>query len=389
MIRFRRSSFPFASFIVRVAAFSAIGCATQSHAETSLQASYSIGPKSEKTVVESALHDPSSIEVPLRLEYELTTRVVRMTQTTKELRAIIETMPGPTLPSVKTPPPPPVSYANLLEETLARLNHVEQLIAEITHIIRGMPGLPRNETTAAIPSLSSPAAPQAEGIATHTTVAPRPLPKPPSSPDISTPVPIVRAISLAIGGLIATVLAIYLRRRFLRSRPSRKELATAIEVPSLRDDALELADVMTSMGLADGAAQGLVEHIRTNPRQALTHWLRLLTVYRQTGKRVEFEKAAEEVHSTFNIKPENWNENDNGDNHDASLENYPHITAQLKKLWPTPECSEYLLSLLADNRNGTREGFPPPVAEEIVLLLAMLHTEESASSTYAGLSIST
>ena len=58
-----------------------------------------------------------------------------------------------------------------------------------------------------------------------------------------------------------------------------------------------------------------------------------------------------------------------------SLESYSHVTTTLKKLWPTPQCAEYLLSLLADNRQGTRVGFPLPVVEEIVLLLAVLRPE--------------
>ena len=37
---------------------------------------------------------------------------------------------------------------------------------------------------------------------------------------------------------------------------------------------------------------------------------------------------------------------------------------------------EYLLSLLADNREGKRAGFPLPVIEEIVLLLAVLRSQE-------------
>ncbi len=378
-----RSPFPLARLISRITVVMAIGFVPNSHADTGLRPAYKIEPKSDKVSAEPVARAAPQTEAPLRLEYALVTGVERLTQTTRELRAVVETMPGPNLPVAATPPSPPVHYATPLEETLARLNHVEKLIADITRIIQAMSitggSVSNSATVTAIPALPNPVAAVAAPPPTNVPKSsPPPVPAPAPEADASASNAITRAIWLAVGGLIAAILAIYMRRRFLRSRPSRKELAAAIDAPSFRDDALELADVMTSMGYADGAVEALTQHIDTNPRQALMHWLKLLAVYRQTGKRVEFEKAAEEMHSTFNVKPDHWNGNDGIANRDATLENYPHITAQLEKLWPTPECNEYLLSLLADTRNGTRTGFPPAVAEEIALLLAMLRGVEEA-----------
>lgn len=135
------------------------------------------------------------------------------------------------------------------------------------------------------------------------------------------------------------------------------------------DQALELAEIMLSMGLGHGAAQTLAEQIRNEPKQALRHWLRLLEIYRKNGQQEEFERSAEELRQHFNVKPEDWHEQP-----DAlrSIEDYPHIANRLTELWGRPACLVYLHNLLADNRGGSRSGFPQSVAEELLLLTAML-----------------
>lgn len=133
--------------------------------------------------------------------------------------------------------------------------------------------------------------------------------------------------------------------------------------------AIELANIMTSMGLAESAAQTLVEHIRENPRESLPQWLKLLEIHRLNGNRSEFERSATEMRQHFNVQPEEWNAAaPQGRN---SLEAYPHIRSQIVKLWRRPECVTLLRALLLDNREGTRIGFPLPVAEEILLLIAI------------------
>lgn len=137
------------------------------------------------------------------------------------------------------------------------------------------------------------------------------------------------------------------------------------------DEALELVDIMISMGLNQGAAQTLEEHVRRHPRQALYHWLKLLDVYRRSGLEAEFERAAGELRQNFNILPANWRHE--GPALDlSSVEDYPHIVARLLELWRTPACEDYLTRLLEDNRGGTRAGFPQPVAEELLFLLSLV-----------------
>ena len=54
------------------------------------------------------------------------------------------------------------------------------------------------------------------------------------------------------------------------------------------------------------------------------------------------------------------------------MEQMAHVTKNVQQMWGTPECQAYLEHLLRDNRDGTREGFPLSVIDEILLLEAIL-----------------
>ncbi|HRK10083.1 MAG TPA: hypothetical protein PKV00_03645, partial [Thauera sp.] len=139
--------------------------------------------------------------------------------------------------------------------------------------------------------------------------------------------------------------------------------------------AVELADIMMSFGRLHGAAETLAEFIRGNPKQAITPWLKLLEVYRAAGLRAEFDAIANELHRTFNVNTVYWQNYDALRAVEASLEDYPHIATKLEKSWRTPECQQFLEVLLRDNRDGSRNGFPFPVIDEILLLSAILEDE--------------
>ena len=349
--------------VLRTAVMCASASAGSALAASDLQLSYDVGPKSTQPSAVLVARVSADVDFPLKLEYELKVRVEHMTQTTRELRSIIEAMPGPTLP-VDNSLPPPVKFSSPLQETISRLNHVDQLVADIARIIETMPVSGK---------AAHPVKPASEAI--EQKPSPPPLPTPTPTPDRPLPPSTIRALWLGLGGIVAALLARHLRKLYLRRRPSVKELAATIDAPPIRDEALELADVMSSMGMADGAAEALVQSIQANPRQSLTHWLKLLDVYRKTGQRDQFEKAATDMRMAFNVEAGRWDGTQKGSESEKSLEDYPHIVTQLKKLWSSAECAEYLLSLLADNREGKRDGFPLQVVEEIVLLLAILRPD--------------
>jgi hypothetical protein len=51
------------------------------------------------------------------------------------------------------------------------------------------------------------------------------------------------------------------------------------------------------------------------------------------------------------------------------LSRYPHIADKIRTLWSTKECRALLMALLNDTREGSRAGFPQPIAKIIFSLL--------------------
>lgn len=138
------------------------------------------------------------------------------------------------------------------------------------------------------------------------------------------------------------------------------------------DSALELAEIMMSFGRTQGAAETLADYIRSNPRQAVKPWLKLLEVYHVAGMRAEFEALTRQLNKTFNVKMIGWSDFKVANSSPESIEQMPHLIARLQELWGTQEAQIYIHQILRDNRNGTRQGFPLAVVEELLLMLAVL-----------------
>lgn len=138
------------------------------------------------------------------------------------------------------------------------------------------------------------------------------------------------------------------------------------------DSAIELAEIMMSFGRVHGAAETLADFIRNNPKQAVTPWLKLLEVYRAAGLRAEFDGLARQLNKTFNVKTVNWENFEEARSAPDTLEKLPHILGRLQETWGTRDCQAYLHTLLRDNRDGTRQGFPLNVVDELLLLSAIL-----------------
>lgn len=146
---------------------------------------------------------------------------------------------------------------------------------------------------------------------------------------------------------------------------------------------LQLAEIMLSMGLEQGAAQALVEYTEANPRHALYHWLKLLGIYRKRGLNREFAETAEQLRKNFNIQAEFSAGTDTGEA--PTLEKFSRVAEHVQTIWARPqECIDYLRRLLEDNRDGARAGFPQAVAEEIILLIEILKEETSGPAQAAA-----
>ncbi|MCB1888749.1 MAG: hypothetical protein KDH20_14170 [Rhodocyclaceae bacterium] len=162
--------------------------------------------------------------------------------------------------------------------------------------------------------------------------------------------------------------------------PEADDLSARAAPPILEEDlaeehesAVELADIMMSFGRVQGAAQTLADFIRHNPKQGVAPWIKLLDVYRAAGMRGEFDGLTRQLNATFNVKVVSWDEFDAVRMAAETLESMPHIVERLRSCWPTREAQVYLHTLLRDNRDGTRQGFPIAVIDEILCLLGMLN----------------
>jgi len=134
------------------------------------------------------------------------------------------------------------------------------------------------------------------------------------------------------------------------------------------ESALGLADELLTGGSTRGAAPILADFAKSNPRQAVEPWLRLLDVYRDAGARDEYETIARGLHDHFNVRPPDWSSGDVADR-GSGIESYPHVIERIVAQWGTGACHEYLGMLLTDNRGGSRTGFGINTLGDILLLV--------------------
>ena len=89
--------------------------------------------------------------------------------------------------------------------------------------------------------------------------------------------------------------------------------------------------------------------------------------------RGEFDALSRQLNATFNVKVVSWDEFSMARLAEDTLESMPHIVERLRELWATRAAQVYLHTLLRDNRDGTRQGFPIAVVDEILCLLSVLN----------------
>ncbi|AYH42623.1 hypothetical protein [Azoarcus sp. DN11] len=152
------------------------------------------------------------------------------------------------------------------------------------------------------------------------------------------------------------------------------------EAAEEHESAIELAEIMMGFGRIRGAADTLAEFIASNPKRAVTPWLKLMEVYRAANLRDEFDALAKQLNKTFNVKAVTWDSFDEARQARNSIEQMAHLSQNVQEMWGTRDCQAYLEHLLRDNRDGTREGFPLSVIDEILLLAAIL---EDRLGTYS------
>lgn len=183
--------------------------------------------------------------------------------------------------------------------------------------------------------------------------------------------------------VVAATTTLSAHARVLPDFPSSRPAAADVPITAALDEkaaedyqsAIELAEILMGFGRVQGAAETLAEFIGSNPRRSIAPWLKLLEVYRTAGLRPEFDAVARQLNNTFNVKRVSWETFDAAQAARDTLEALPHVAKTLQELWGTSACQDYLEWLLRENRDGSREGFPLSVIDEILTLQAVLEEQ--------------
>lgn len=142
------------------------------------------------------------------------------------------------------------------------------------------------------------------------------------------------------------------------------------------ESVVEEARVIVALGRTANAIKLLTDYLESYPRASVNPWLYLLDLYRATGNRNEFAETGRRMHQAFNVMVPAWEMDEIPVTAPLSLEEFPHVMQKIEAAWGRPECSEYLLHLLQDNRGGERTGFSMNVLQDILLLQAVLEVRD-------------
>ncbi len=146
------------------------------------------------------------------------------------------------------------------------------------------------------------------------------------------------------------------------------------------DVILQTAKMLMNADRSQDAISHLKQTIEEQPKGSIGHWLYLLEIFRKLKLKADFESYAERMHQAFNVMTPVWYESKSSSTSmvvPQFLEEFPHIMNTLYAEWPNKSASEYLQSLITDNREGVRTGFCAAVLDEILCLIALLETRKS------------
>ncbi len=148
---------------------------------------------------------------------------------------------------------------------------------------------------------------------------------------------------------------------------------------------IEVSDLNFVLGLHDDADPSrpavatttvLARYLEAKGMRTSVPWLALLDGFKAANLRAEYEGLATRVRANYNVQVPSWDEPEAdaaAPSPDcAPLEEFPHIVRRIASSWGTQMCTDYLDSLLQDNRNGTRGGFPMAALGDILLLISVI-----------------
>ncbi len=134
--------------------------------------------------------------------------------------------------------------------------------------------------------------------------------------------------------------------------------------------ATEKASVFATLGRPEQAIDVLRDHIDHEPKPSPMAWLMLLDLYRQTGRRSDFDAVSQRFHVEFNTETPAWVQPSPAD--DPGLAAFPWIVEKIRGYWANQPGRAYIEELLYDNRGGSRIGFSLATFRDLLLLHGLI-----------------
>ena len=138
----------------------------------------------------------------------------------------------------------------------------------------------------------------------------------------------------------------------------------------LHDKLEDVVEVCLAHDNPDMAIQLLEQTIEENPADSPAPWLTLLDLLERTGKTERYDEIRGRFRLLFNINIPTPGQIQFAQSREG-IESYPHVLAELQRLWQAGGAADYLQALLRDTRGGTRTGFDMETYREIALLRTM------------------
>ncbi len=162
-----------------------------------------------------------------------------------------------------------------------------------------------------------------------------------------------------------------------QNMPDFKSRTPSLQTPdqghagtTVNEDILEQAEVFVAHGRANLAIVLLQDHLTEFPDLSPEPWLMMLDLVKRDGQAGEYETATAECKRHFNVAIADFNEPLQKDH--SSIEDYPHVTEQLQRVWGTAEALPFLDDLIFNRRLESRRGFGRNAYLEVLLLRSML-----------------
>jgi hypothetical protein len=146
------------------------------------------------------------------------------------------------------------------------------------------------------------------------------------------------------------------------------ELNNSVLEANLHDtDSLSLDDLMSSFDSQREAVHSMIVHLQASGSRDPAEWLSMLNEARLAGllNSVDMQQMVSRFGQIFNgsLNPASSS---------VSLDEFPHVTATIAAAWGRFDGLKLLSSLIYDDRDGQRSGFPEVAFSELLFLRELL-----------------